>query len=30
MDGLLSGTTVIPAAGMPIYDGPGRGRVVIR
>lgn len=30
MDGLLSGTTVIPDAGMPFSDGPGRGRVVIR
>lgn len=30
MDGLLSGTTVIPNAGMPICNGPGRGRVVIR
>jgi DnaJ family protein B protein 4 len=30
MNGLLSGTTVIPDAGMPICGGPGRGRVVIR
>ena len=30
MDGLLSGTAVIPDAGMPLCDRPGRGRVVIR
>lgn len=30
MDGLLSGTTVIADAGMPLCDGFGRGRVVIR
>lgn len=29
-DGLLSGTAVIPDAGMPLCDRPGRGRVVIR
>jgi DnaJ family protein B protein 4 len=30
MNGLLSGTTVIPDAGMPTCDGHSRGRVVIR
>ena len=30
MNGLLSGTTVIPDAGMPLHDGLRRGRVIIR